>query len=70
MQEIMNAMDIAFPNLGIYLKNVPRSFSVGGLDIYLYAVVIVVGMLCGIFMAGVIMTLGSMGVLSALSFLF
>ena len=51
MQEIMNAMDIAFPNLGIYLKNVPRSFSVGGLDIYLYAVVIVVGMLCGIFMA-------------------
>lgn len=51
MQEIMNAMDIAFPNLGIYLKNVPVTFSVGGLDIYMYAVMIVIGMISGIFMA-------------------
>lgn len=51
MQEVMNAMDIAFPNLGIYLKNVPHTFSLGGLDIYLYAIMIVIGMLSGIFMA-------------------
>lgn len=51
MQEIMNAMDIAFPNLGIYLENVPRGFKLGGLDIYLYGVIIFIGVISGIFMA-------------------
>ena len=36
----MNAGDIAFPNLGIYLENVPRYFSVFGFEIYYYGVFI------------------------------
>lgn len=47
----MNAGDIAFPNLGIYLKDVPRSFSVFGFDIYFYGVIIVIGMAAGFFLA-------------------
>ncbi|MDE6203446.1 MAG: prolipoprotein diacylglyceryl transferase, partial [Lachnospiraceae bacterium] len=44
-------MDIAFPNLGIYLKNVPKSFSVFGFEIALYGVIIGIGVLAGILMA-------------------
>ena len=33
---MMNAGDIAFPHLGIYLENVPRSFSVFGFEIAFY----------------------------------
>ena len=40
----MNAGDIAFPNLGIYLENVPRYFTVFGFEIYFYGVFIVIGM--------------------------
>ena len=40
MRKIMDIMDIAFPNLGIYLKNVPKSFSVFGFEIALYGVII------------------------------
>ena len=29
MQDIMNSSDIAFPNLGLYLENVPKGFFVG-----------------------------------------
>ncbi len=47
----MSATDIAFPNLGIYLTNVPKSFSVFGFEIALYGVIIAIGMLCGILMA-------------------
>ena len=32
----MNAGEIAFPNLGIYLHNVPKSFSVFGFTIAFY----------------------------------
>ncbi len=47
----MNAGDIAFPNLGIYLENVPRYFSVFGFEIYFYGVLIVIGMIAGFFLA-------------------
>ncbi len=47
----MNINDIAFPNLGIYLHNVPKSFSVFGISIALYGVVIAVGMVAGILIA-------------------
>lgn len=47
----MNLMDIAFPNLGIYLRNVPKSFSVFGFDIALYGVIIGIGVLAGILIA-------------------
>lgn len=47
----MNAGDIAFPNLGIYLENVPRYFTVFGFEIYFYGVFIVIGMAAGFFLA-------------------
>lgn len=47
----MNAGDIAFPNLGIYLKDVPRSFSIFGFDIYFYGLIIGLGVIAGILMA-------------------
>ena len=51
MLEIMDAMDIAFPNLGIYLENVPQTFTIFGIEIYLYGVMIALGGILGIFMA-------------------
>lgn len=47
----MELMDIAFPNLGIYLNNVPKGFSVFGFWIALYGVVIAIGVLAGITVA-------------------
>lgn len=47
----MDIMDIDFPNLGIYLKNVPKSFEVFGFEIALYGVIIGIGVLLGILIA-------------------
>ncbi len=47
----MNAGDIAFPNLGIYLKNVPTHFSVFGFDIYFYGLIVGLGVIAGILTA-------------------
>ncbi|MDE7353848.1 MAG: prolipoprotein diacylglyceryl transferase [Acetatifactor sp.] len=47
----MNAGDIAFPHLGIYLRDVPKSFNIFGLDIAYYGVIIGLGVLAGILMA-------------------
>lgn len=47
----MEAMDIAFPNLGIYLHNMPKGFSIFGFEITLYGVLIGIGMLAGILLA-------------------
>ena len=47
----MNAGDIAFPNLGIYLKDVPRSFHIFGFEIAFYGLIIGIGMFLGIWMA-------------------
>ena len=51
MQDIMNVTDIAFPHLGIYLNNVPKSFSIFGFQIALYGVIIGIGVLCGVLLA-------------------
>ncbi|MCM1183818.1 MAG: prolipoprotein diacylglyceryl transferase [Roseburia sp.] len=51
MSDTMGAKDIAFPHLGIYLENVPKSFSVFGFEIALYGVVISIGVVLGILMA-------------------
>ena len=45
MPDIMGAMDIAFPNLNIYLENVPKSFTIFGFTIALYGVIIGCGFL-------------------------
>lgn len=47
----MNVGDIAFPNLGIYLKDVPKSFSIFGFDIAFYGLLIGLGVLAGILTA-------------------
>lgn len=47
----MDLMDIDFPNLGIYLHNVPKSFSIFGFEIALYGVIIGIGVLLGILAA-------------------
>lgn len=47
----MNAGDIAFPNLGIYLHDVPRSFSIFGFEIAFYGLIIGLGVIAGILTA-------------------
>lgn len=51
MIETMNVTDIAFPNLGIYLENVPKSFSVFGFSIAFYGLIIGIGVIAGILLA-------------------
>lgn len=51
MQDMMDRMDIAFPNLGIYLENVPKSFRVFGFEIAFYGLIIGIGVLCGVLLA-------------------
>lgn len=51
---MMDVMDIAFPNLGLYLENVPKTFSIFGFQIALYGVLIAIGVLSGVFMADAI----------------
>ncbi len=51
MIETMNSTDIAFPNLGIYLENVPKNFSIFGFDIAFYGLIIAIGIVAGILLA-------------------
>ncbi|MCR4715804.1 MAG: prolipoprotein diacylglyceryl transferase [Lachnospiraceae bacterium] len=43
--------DIAFPNLGLYFKNVPSGFSIGDFEIKIYGIIIVLGFLLAYFMS-------------------
>ena len=45
---MMGVKDIAFPNLGIYLENVPKSISVFGFEIAFYGIIIFLGVVVGI----------------------
>ncbi len=47
----MGVNDISFPNLNIYLHDVPKNFTVFGFTIALYGVVIAIGMMCGVAIA-------------------
>lgn len=47
MKENMGNMDIAFPNLGIYLENVPKEFHVFGFMIAYYGVIIGIAVMLG-----------------------
>ncbi len=47
----MEAGDISFPHLGIYLSNVPKSFTVFGIEIAFYGLIIGIGVICGVLMA-------------------
>ena len=48
MLNIMDDMSIAFPHLGIYLKYVPKSFTVFGFTIAMYGLIIGIGVICGV----------------------
>ncbi len=45
MPDIMGKMDIAFPNIGVYLENVPKNFTVFGFTIAMYGLIIGLGFL-------------------------
>ena len=47
----MDINDISFPNLNIYLHNVPKNFTVFGFTIALYGVIIAIGMMLGVAIA-------------------
>lgn len=47
----MGITDISFPNLGINLHNVPKSFEIFGFSIALYGVIIAIAMLVGTLVA-------------------
>lgn len=47
----MGINDIAFPHLGIYLENVPKSFSIFGFEIAFYGLIIGIGVILGVLMA-------------------
>lgn len=51
MQDIMDAADIAFPHLGIYLENVPKNITVFGFTIAFYGIIIGFGVLGGLLTA-------------------
>lgn len=51
MADIMGEMDIAFPNLHIYLSNVPKSISVFGFEIAFYGMIIALGVFLGFMLA-------------------
>ena len=54
MQQMMGDMDIAFPNLGIYLHNVPKTIMIGNFGIALYGILVAAAMLTGISIAAYI----------------
>lgn len=51
MTDVMDVMDIAFPNLHIYLSNVPKSISVFGFTIAFYGIIIAIGVILGFLLA-------------------
>lgn len=48
---MMNATDIAFPHLGIYLSDVPKNFHIFGFQIAFYGVMISIGIIGGFMLA-------------------
>lgn len=51
MQNMMDTFDIAFPNLGIYLEDIQRGFTVFGFEIAFYGVIMALSVLAGILLA-------------------
>lgn len=51
MQNMMDTFDIAFPNLGIYLEDIQRGFTIFGFEIAFYGVIMALSVLAGILLA-------------------
>lgn len=47
----MNITDIDFPNMGLHLANVPKTFSIFGFNIAMYGIIIAIAMLVGTLVA-------------------
>lgn len=47
----MSGADIAFPNLGITISELPKGFTIGGFTIACYGIIIAFGMLAGLWLA-------------------
>lgn len=47
----MGSQDIAFPHLGIYLKNIPSGFYIGNFYVAFYGLLIGIGVMAGILLA-------------------
>lgn len=45
MTDWMGDGDVAFPNLGIYIENLPKSFTIFGIEIAMYGVIIGIGII-------------------------
>ena len=54
MVDMMGDMDIAFPNIGIYLHNVPKTIMIGNFGIAIYGIIVASAMLIGLTMAAYI----------------
>ena len=54
MPDWMGDGDIAFPNLGIYLENVPKSFTIFGVEIALYGIIIGIGVVLAFLLVSVV----------------
>ena len=55
MPDWMDETAIAFPFLGIYLGNVPKSFQIFGVTIALYGVIIGFGVICAFTLMSLVM---------------
>lgn len=60
MPDIMGANDIAFPHLGIYLEDVPKSFFIFGFEVTFYGIVIYIGIILGVLLAAKVAKLEGM----------
>ena len=47
----MKAADIAFPNLGIYISELPKGITIGGFTIACYGIIMALSMLAGLWIA-------------------
>lgn len=47
----MNSVEIAFPNIGIYIPHLPKGITIGGFTIAFYGMIIAAGMLSGLWLA-------------------
>lgn len=56
----MGANDIAFPHLGIYLEDVPKSFFIFGFEVTFYGIVIYIGIILGVLLAAKVAKLEGM----------
>ncbi|MCR5598836.1 MAG: prolipoprotein diacylglyceryl transferase [Lachnospiraceae bacterium] len=58
MPDWMSDTSVAFPNLGIYIENLPKSFTVFGVTIALYGVFIAIGVVLALTLIGYVARTG------------